>query len=94
MDVITKGLFLSLSIVVAQTLIENMLINQGWKEERSSTHTRGVHQLNSSDRWQIHGGLEGFSPLCLRTHMRMQWRSKEEEEIGRERKKGEERARN
>jgi hypothetical protein len=51
MYAITKGLFLSLSVVVAQTLIEKMLINQGWKEERSSTRTCGVHQLDVFDQW-------------------------------------------
>jgi hypothetical protein len=39
----------TLSIATAQTLIEMMANNYGWKEERSSAHTCGLHQLDGSN---------------------------------------------
>jgi len=41
--------FLSLSVRAANELIEKMTTNQGWKEERSSTRSRGVHHIDNTD---------------------------------------------
>ncbi|WVZ83356.1 hypothetical protein U9M48_030514 [Paspalum notatum var. saurae] len=49
LDAAAGGSFLSLSVKAAKELIEKMTTNQGWKEERSSTQSRGVHQIDSTD---------------------------------------------
>jgi hypothetical protein len=52
MDVAAKGAFLSLTIAQAIALVEKMVSNQGWSEERTQTHKRGrgMHQLKEVDR--------------------------------------------
>jgi hypothetical protein len=52
MDVAAEGAFLSLTIAQAIALVEKMVSNQGWSEERTQTHKRGggMHQLKEVDR--------------------------------------------
>jgi hypothetical protein len=47
MDVVARGAFLSLTVAQAIALVEKMVSNQGWSEERTQTHERGggMHQL-------------------------------------------------
>ncbi|KAJ1289096.1 hypothetical protein BS78_02G138900 [Paspalum vaginatum] len=49
LDAAAGGSFLSLSVRAAKELIDKMTTNQGWKEERSSTRSRGVHHIDSTD---------------------------------------------
>jgi len=51
MDVAAGGVFLSLTISQATTLVEKMVSNQGWSEERTQTRKRGggIHQLKVVD---------------------------------------------
>jgi hypothetical protein len=41
MDVAAGGAFLSLTIIQATALVEKMVSNQGWNEERTQTRKRG-----------------------------------------------------
>jgi hypothetical protein len=41
MDATAGGAFLSLTINQATALMEKMVSNQGWNEERTQTHKRG-----------------------------------------------------
>ena len=47
MDTAADGAFLSLTITQATALVEKMVSNQGWNEERLQTCKRGggMHQL-------------------------------------------------
>jgi hypothetical protein len=51
MDVAAGGAFLSLTINQATALVEKMVSNQGWNEERTQTRKRGggMHQLKEVD---------------------------------------------
>jgi hypothetical protein len=51
MDAAAGGAFLSLTINQATALVEKMVSNQGWNEERTQTHKRGggMHQLKEVD---------------------------------------------
>jgi hypothetical protein len=51
MDATAGGVFLSLTITQATTLVEKMVSNQGWNEERLQTYKRGggMHQLKEVD---------------------------------------------
>ena len=51
MDAATGGAFLSLTIAQATSLVEKMVSNQGWNEERLQTRKRGggMHQLKEVD---------------------------------------------
>ncbi|KAJ1288525.1 hypothetical protein BS78_02G095500, partial [Paspalum vaginatum] len=49
LDAAAGGSFLSLSISAAKNRIEKMSTNQGWREERSSTQSCGIHQIESTD---------------------------------------------
>jgi hypothetical protein len=51
MDAAAGGAFLSLTINQATTLMEKMVSNQGWNEERTQTRKRGggMHQLKKVD---------------------------------------------
>jgi hypothetical protein len=51
MDAAVGGAFLSLTIAQATPLVEKMVSNQGWNEERLQTHKRGggMHQLKEVD---------------------------------------------
>ena len=49
MDAAAGGSFLSLTVVKATTLIENMASNQGWSEERTQPRKRGgMHQVKET----------------------------------------------
>jgi hypothetical protein len=51
MDAATGGAFLSLTINQVTALMEKMVSNQGWNEERTQTRKRGggMHQLKEVD---------------------------------------------
>jgi hypothetical protein len=51
MDAAVGGAFLSLAINQGTALVEKMVSNQGWNEERTQTHKRGggMHQLKEID---------------------------------------------
>jgi hypothetical protein len=51
MDAAIGGVFLSLTITQATTLVEKMVSNQGWNEECLQTRKRGggMHQLKKVD---------------------------------------------
>jgi hypothetical protein len=51
MDVAAGGVFLSLTLSAATTLVEKIASNQGWNEERVQTRKRGgdMHQLKEVD---------------------------------------------
>ena len=51
MDAAAGGAFLSLTISQAAALVEKMVSNQGWNEERTQTRKRGggMHQLKEVD---------------------------------------------
>jgi hypothetical protein len=51
MDAATGGAFLSLTINQVIALMEKMVSNQGWNEERTQTRKRGggMHQLKEVD---------------------------------------------
>jgi len=51
MDAAAGGAFLSLTISQATALVEKMVSNQGWNEERTQTRKRGggTHQLKEVD---------------------------------------------
>jgi hypothetical protein len=44
-DVVAGGSFFALNIEEAHKLIETMATNQSWDDERTSSRTRKVHQL-------------------------------------------------
>jgi hypothetical protein len=50
-DAVAGGSFLSLNTTEATTLIEKMVSNQGWNEERTQPRKRGggMHQLKEVD---------------------------------------------
>ena len=50
-DADAGGAFLSLTLLAATTLVENMASNQGWNEEHLQTRKRGggMHQLKEVD---------------------------------------------
>ena len=43
LDATVGGSFFSLSVVDAMTLIEKMVSNQGWSDDRLQPHKRGMH---------------------------------------------------
>jgi len=51
MDAAAGGAFLSLTIPQATALVEKIVSNQGWNEERTHTRKRGggMHQLKEVD---------------------------------------------
>ena len=49
LDAAAGGAFFSLSIENARALIEKMVSNQGWNEERLHPRTCGVHQVDGTD---------------------------------------------
>ena len=48
-DAAAGGAFFSLEVGPAKILIEKMVSNQGWSDERSQPRTRGVHQIDGVD---------------------------------------------
>ena len=49
LDASARGAFLQKNVKDAKDLIEKMVINQGWNEERLQPKKRGVHALNEVD---------------------------------------------
>ena len=50
MDAAAGGAFLSLTLTQATELVEKMVSNQGWSEERQPRKSsRGIHQLKEVD---------------------------------------------
>src|ERR671938_779096 len=49
LDASAGGAFLQHNVKDAKELIEKMVINQGWNEERLQLKKRGVHALNEVD---------------------------------------------
>ena len=49
LDVATCGAFLSLSVVDAKTMIEKMVSNQGWKDDRLQPRKQGMHSIKEID---------------------------------------------
>jgi len=49
LDASARGAFLQKNVKDAKELIEKMVINQGWNEERLQPKKRGVHALNEVD---------------------------------------------
>jgi len=49
LDALAGGAFLQKNVKDAKDLIEKMVINQGWNEERLQPMKRGVHALNEVD---------------------------------------------
>jgi len=49
LDASARGAFLQRNVKDARDLIEKMVINQGWNEERLQPKKRGVHALNEVD---------------------------------------------
>ena len=48
-DAATGGAFFSLEVAPAKQLIEKMVANQGWSDERAQPRTRGVHSVDGID---------------------------------------------
>ena len=48
-DAATRGAFFSLTINGATALIEKMVSNQGWSEDRLQTHEDGMHTVEETD---------------------------------------------
>ena len=49
LDAAAGGVFLQYNVKDAKDLIEKMVTNQGWNEERLQPKKRGVHALNEVD---------------------------------------------
>ena len=48
-DTVVGGAFFSLTIERATTLIEKMVSNQGWSDERLQSRQRGMHSVKEAD---------------------------------------------
>jgi hypothetical protein len=49
LDEAIGGAFFSLQVPATKELIEKMVANQGWDEDRLQPRTRGVHQVDGID---------------------------------------------
>ena len=49
LDAAASGAFFSLSVADAKTLIEKMVSNQGWSNDRLQPHKRGMHSIKEVD---------------------------------------------
>jgi hypothetical protein len=49
LDAAASGAFFSLNVTDAKALIEKMVSNQGWNDERLQPHKRGMHSLKEAD---------------------------------------------
>ena len=49
LDAAAGGAFLSLSVVDAKSLIEKMVSNQGWSDDRLLPRKRGMHSIKEID---------------------------------------------
>ena len=48
-DAAAAGAFLDMTITKAKALVEKMVSNQGWSEERLQPHTKGMHTVKETD---------------------------------------------
>ena len=48
-DAATRGAFLDMTITKAKALVEKMVSNQGWSEERLQPWTKGKHTIKEMD---------------------------------------------
>ena len=48
-DAVAGGAFFSLTIVRATSLIEKMVSNQGWSDDRLQLRQRGMHSIKEAD---------------------------------------------
>ena len=48
-DAAAGGAFFSLSVADAKTLIEKMVSNQGWSDDRLQPRKRGMHSIKEID---------------------------------------------
>ena len=48
-DAAAGGAFLDMTITKAKALVEKMVSNQGWSEERLQPHTKGMHTVKETD---------------------------------------------
>ena len=48
-DATAGGAFLDLTITRAQALVEKMVSNQGWSDERLQPRTKGMHTIKETD---------------------------------------------
>jgi hypothetical protein len=48
-DAAAGGAFFSLTIERATSLIEKMVSNQGWSDDRLQPHQRGMHSVKEAD---------------------------------------------
>jgi hypothetical protein len=55
MDAAARGVFLSLTIIAATTLVEKMAFNQRWNEKHVQPHKRGggIYQLKEVDMLSV-----------------------------------------
>jgi hypothetical protein len=49
LDAAAGGAFFLLSVADAKTLIEKMVSNQGWSNDRVQPHKRGMHSIKEID---------------------------------------------
>ena len=49
LDAAAGGAFFSLSVVDVETLIEKMVSNQRWSDDRLQAHKRGMHSIKEID---------------------------------------------
>ena len=48
-DAATRGAFLNLTIAKSKALVEKMVSNQGWSDERLQPRTKGMHTVKETD---------------------------------------------
>ena len=51
LDAAAGSAFFSLSVADAKTLIEKMVSNQGWSDDRLQPRKRGMHSIKEIDNW-------------------------------------------
>jgi len=48
-DAVVGGAFLDMTVMKAKALVEKMVSNQGWREERLQPRTKGMHTIKETD---------------------------------------------
>ena len=48
-DAAARGAFLDMTITKAKALVEKMVSNKGWNEERLQRRTKGMHTVKETD---------------------------------------------
>ena len=48
-DAAARGAFLDMTITKAKALVEKMVSNQGWSEERLPPRTKGMHTIKETN---------------------------------------------